>query len=218
MTFLQSADPLYKRIYIDFNNYSSGTLPSDWSTRIARGSAGPEIYSSYMRSASTETFNQSSQSYAIHVGDKVNTDDQIVRATTRTGLTALYSGILLKVDSTLTYGVLAIMTTSSNAGIYTLNAGTLTKRANVTGSGHSTGDIWALRADGDTYTLLRDPNHDNTGGTVRSTWTDTTEVVNHGPFYRYGGFFFNSDRNAIGTQNRSAGLDNFDFRDLGWTD
>lgn len=32
----------------------------------------------------------------------------------------------------------------------------------------------------------------------------------------HGAFYANSDRNAFGTRNVAAGLDNFDFRDLGW--
>ncbi len=32
-----------------------------------------------------------------------------------------------------------------------------------------------------------------------------------------GALYANSDRNAFGTRNVAAGLDNFDFRDLGWT-
>lgn len=208
--------PYMKRIYFDFTGVPNGPLPVGWVTRSIGGSASPEIFSNYIRMGPSTPNNSNSQGFAGYTGDSVSTDNQIIRGTTRSALNGLIGCICLKMDATMMNGVIAILTTGSDRGIWTVNNGVSTKRSGLSSS-HAVGDTWALKAEGNVYTLIRNPNFDNTGGTSVGSWTDTGNIVNHGPNYRYGAFYVNSDRNIFGVQNWGPGFDDFDFRDLAWT-
>lgn len=215
MTFLQALEPPFKRIYINFDGVPNGSLPAGWTSVVAIGTAGPEVFSNYIRASPTNSNNTNSQSYAGYVADSVNTDDQALQATTRTALNGLLCGVCIKMDAAMQNGVIGLTSTGNGRGLYTVTNGLFTKRATFNVS-HAIGDVWAIKSEGNVYTMMKNPSFNNVGGDV-TTWTDTTGVVKHGPNYRHGALFANSDRNAIGTRNVAAGLDNFDFRDLGWT-
>ena len=207
--------PNMKRIFHDFTGVPNGALPSGWSK--FGSSVGPEIYADHIRNSPSTKNNTNNQSIALYTGDKVSTDNQIIRGKTRSAINGLLGGIILRADSTYSNSVLFLLSTgSSGRGIWTNINGSVVQRTNGTTSGNI-GDTWAFKAEGNVYTAIRNPNPDNTGGTVVATWTDTGNLTKTGPAYRYGGFGVNSDRNFFGTQNWGPGFDNFDFRDLGWT-
>lgn len=214
MTFLQAADPPFKRIYINFDSVANGALPPDWTGVVVSGTAGPEIFSDYVRASQTASNNTNSQSFAGYIGDSVNTDNQALQGTTRTALNGLLCGVCIKMDAAMQNGVVGLTSTGTARGLYTVTNGVFTKRSTFNVS-HAIGDVWAIKSEGNVYTMMRNPGFNNVGGDI-TTWTDTTGAVNHGPAYRYGAFYVNSDRNVIGTRNVAAGLDNFDFRDLEW--
>lgn len=215
MTFMQAPEYGPKRIYFDFTGVPNGPLPPNWVVRQTGGGATPEVYADHIRMGPTTTNNSNSQAFAGYVGESVTSDNQIIRGVTRSALNGLIGCICLKMDAGMTNGVIAILTTGSDRGIWSVTDGVSTKRSSLTSS-HAIGDTWALMAAGNNYTLIRNPNFDNTGGSVVGSWSDGSNVVKHGPDYRFGAFYVNSDRNFFGVQNWGPGFDNFDFRDLDW--
>lgn len=207
----------FKRIFIDFSGVPDGPMPSDWAVRLFVGQATAiaSIVSEQVTSIVPTTSNTNSQSITCHL-QPVETDDQIIRGTTRTTLDGLLSGVALRLDSGMMNGVMGLITTGGDRGIWSIIDGTTVKRASFTSS-HAIGDVWALKAEGKLYTLMRNPNFDGSGGTVVATWEDTTGLIKTGPNYRHGGFVVSSDRNFFGQTNQSADMDDFDFRDLAWT-
>lgn len=220
MTFLQAPPdlgPLPKRIFQDFN-VANGPLPSGWWSRYVAGdtNAVPEVFSGYLRAGTTAASNVNSR-FIARFNEPLTSDNQIVRGTTTTAINGLLGGPSLKMNDGVNGGVMAILSTGSDRGLWSINDSGGTKVASFTLPTTAIGDVWALKAEGNVYTLLRNPNDDNTGGTVIVTWTDTTGLINTGPDWRLGGYFVNSDRNFFGTRSWSAGWDNFDYRDLAWT-
>ncbi|QJD49584.1 hydrolase [Gordonia phage Secretariat] len=217
MTFLQAALPdAGKRIYHDFNDLPNGELPLDWNVRVIQAQ-GPEVYNGYVRAATTTSLNSNSRS-VINYNEKVNTDDQIMRGTTASAMNGLLSGIFLRSDAYMMNCVVALMSTgaSSERGILLIQNGNAVRKATMSAAPNAIGDVWQLKAEGDLYTLVRNPDANGNGGTEYARWNDTIMESWRGPEFRYGGFFVNSDRNIIGTRNWGAGLDNYDFRDLSW--
>lgn len=214
MTFLRSPNPL-KRVYSDFAGIPNGPLPPQWGYRKFGGGGVPEIFADHIRMGTTPSNNTNTQAMVINTLLPVCTDNQIVRGVTRSAINGLLGGLILKMDLEMLNGVMAIFSTGSDHGIWTVTNGALSKRAGID-SNHAIGDTWALKADGNNYSVIRNPNFNNTGGSVVSTWTDNSNIVKHGSKYRHGGFYVNSDRNSFGNTNWGPGWDNFDFRDLKW--
>ncbi|QAU06244.1 hypothetical protein SEA_RICKMORE_9 [Gordonia phage Rickmore] len=213
MTFLQAASG--HRVFQNFDSVPDGAMPNNWLSRILQ-QQGPEVRSGYFRSSQTTSNNTNSRSM-VASAESVWTEDQIIRGTTRTVVNGLLSGLFLRSDAALINCVLVIITTDDNQrGIYSMIDGVTTKRASYSPR-YKTGETWALKAEGNIYTLIQNPNFDNSGGTVLASWDDETRISLRGTDQSYGGFFLNSDRNAFGSRNYSAGLDDYDFRDLSWT-
>ncbi|QPL14655.1 hydrolase [Gordonia phage Schwartz33] len=216
MTFLQAVNPgiEYKRYFEDFNAMSNGPLPYDWYVRILQG-VGPEVYTNFVRAAQTNTLNSQSRSMLVY-SEPVATDDQILRVNTATAVDGLLSGLIIRSDIMMYNCLLAILSTNNNErGLYRMVDG-LTTRVATFPSAFSTGETWGLKAEGSLVSLIRNPLWNNTGGSLVASWDDTSGLSLKGEDYRYGGMFVNSDRNAFSIRNHSAGLDNYDFRDLGW--
>lgn len=221
MTFLQAppdAGPLPKRIFQNFDSLPNGPLPSEWWSVNVTGdkNAIPEVFSGYLRAGTTASNNVNSR-FVTRYEEPLTTDNQIVRGKTTTAINGLLGGPCLKMNDSIDGGLMAIISTSSDRGLWSINAAGGTKVATFSTPTNAIGDVWALKSEGNVYTLLQNPNDDNTGGTVIVTWTDTTGLINTGPDWRLGGFFVNSNRNLFGTRSWSAGWDNFDYRDLAWT-
>lgn len=215
MTFLQAPELPGKRIFESFDSLPSGDLPSDWIVKILQNQ-GPEVINGYVRNSATSSFNSNSRSM-IAKNDTLETDDQIIMGTTRTVMNGLLTGIFLRSDPTLNDCVLAIMSTTDNQrGIYVMVGGITTRKATYSPR-YVTGETWALKAEGNLFSLIQNPNSDGTGGDVLTTWDDVYGEAYSGSDFRHGGFFLNSDRNVFGNRNYSAALDNYDFRDLSWT-
>lgn len=217
MVHLQSPNPV-QRIYQDFTGIPDGPLPTGWMYRRTIGGATPEIYADHIRMGPTTVVNTNNQAFVGYTGKPVLSDNQVVRGVTRSALNGLRAGICMKMDAAMENGVLFMMTTNdSDVGIWTISSGVGSRRATIAPTSTAVGDTWMMKNDGDVYTVVRNPYPDNSGGTTLATWTDSAKIVKSGADYRYGGFYVNSDRNALGAQNWGAGLDFFDFRDLKWT-
>lgn len=222
MTFLQAPELIVvpKRIVHDFANDPAGPIPSTWTNRFIQGDAAnlPEVMSGgYIRSGRTSTWNSNSR-WVTTKNEKVNTDDQIVRGQISTTINGLYSGMCLKMDDTMMNGAIGVLSTGADRGIWSVINGVGSKIAGTTfTTTYVLGETWAFRVSGNIYSIIRNPNFDNTGGTVIWSWTDTSQIIKTGPDYRRGGYLLSSDHNALGTQSWSSGWANFDFRDLSWT-
>lgn len=218
MTFLQSTEPaiVNKRIYRTFSGMNNGPLPSEWMKRKIQGNdLGPEVANQYMSCGITDSLNTNTRWIAA-LNEQVNTDDQVIRGTVKNAVNGLLGGICLKMNAAMTWGVMGVLSTGTDRGIWSIQNGAASRVATFSGT-QAVNDTWALEAEGDYYTLIRNPNYDGTGGSPVLTWHDSTGSVRYGEGYRYGGFFVNSDRNVFGTRNWGPGWDQFDFRDLGWT-
>lgn len=195
-------------------NRADGPLGANWVTSALGDDTTvvPRVVSNQFRAPATLTNNQNNQCAAIYVGTSCTTDDMAVRATMTAGENGLYMGPIVRANSTHTSDVMALITSAAGTtGIYSRINGTLTRRTTSATTAYAAGDVFELRAQGNVYTLIRNPG---TGESTISTWTDSGNLFPVGPGQRQGGLYHNSDRNLFGTQNNAPPLDDFRMRDL----
>lgn len=196
----------------DSFNRADGDPGSNWS-RYTWSSGGilPVIFSNTLRNAQTTASNTNNQSAALFTKTPAATNDHMVRATLVSAQNDLYSGLILAASADFQNMVLAMLTTTTaKRGIWTVIGGTFTRRVGVSTAAIVAGDVAGFKAQGSTYTLVRNPDGANT--TVAS-WTDSGGLFTRNSSRRLGGLFLHSER-TFSASNYSPAWDDFNIRDL----
>ncbi len=205
-----------KTNWTDNFNRANGGLGADW-TGLPLGvdtTVVPEINSNALRAKSTASNNQNNQCMAVATAAAAEclTDNMATRATMVAGENGLIMGIMARCSSDGQNVVTGNITSDGNTtGIFTRIGGTWVRRTTTSTTAFAAGDVAEMRANGNVYSLIRNPDTTNT---TISTWTDASNLYPVGAGRRRGGVYHNSDRNAFSTQNWAPALDNFNVRDL----
>lgn len=197
----------------DFNR-ADGLLGANWTTFAygADTSVVPRVISNQFRAPATLTNNQNNQCSALYTGVACTKNDMATRATMTVGENGLYMGPIVRGDAAGNNFVLAAITSATGTtGIHTRINNVVTRRTTSATTAYAAADEFELRAVGNVYTLIRNPDG---AATTISTWTDSSNLFPVGATQRHGGLYHNSDRNTFGTQNNAPPLDNFRMRDL----
>ena len=210
---LSVAVALRTNVTVDFNG-PDGPLDSNWTT-FGYGpdpTVVPRVVSNQFRAPATLTNNTNNQCSALYTGQACTTDAMATRATMTAGENGLFMGPIVRGDAAGNSFVLAAITSATGTtGIHTRINNVVTRRTTTSTTIFAANDEFELRANGNVYSLIRNPDG---AATTISTWTDSTNLFPVGASQRYGGLYHNSDRNVFGSQNNAPPLDNFGVRDL----
>ncbi len=191
---------------------ANGALGSNWTGVNLTGTAGvvPVIASNAFAPG---TATADTQQVGMYSAQALGGSDQRARATISGTISGtLLSGIVIRSTSNFaagggsTPGVIAIFTSSNTYIFSAATASSWTQRATVSYSSWTPGDVVELRAIGNVYSLVRNPD---TSPVTVLTWTDSGGVVTVTSSMRYCGLYVRSNSGGAS----SATWQNFVARD-----